>query len=127
MGLFSLHMEILFANHPRKVKVVLIGALASPSLSVYIVHLLHIHYGKLCICRVPTSLPCAISRAHGKKQLCRVSTNKHTANSWQCALLWHTAKPCVCCVLFLAHGKVLNLPCAFFITRQNNKKILLPP
>lgn len=57
------------------------------------------HYGKLYICRVPTSLPCAISRAHGKKQLCRVSTNKHTANSW------HTT---------LAHGKAMCLLCTFF-------------
>jgi len=42
-------------------------------------------YRKQLVCRVPRSLPCANSRAHGKQAICRVRENKHTAN------IWHTA------------------------------------
>ena len=38
------------------------------------------HYRKLVVSRVPESLPCALSRAHGKEHICRVPRKGHTAN-----------------------------------------------
>ena len=84
------------------------------------------HYGKSLVCRVSRSLSCAFCRAHGKEILCRVprrkrtAKKKHTAKSLPCVFLWHTSKPILCRVFFLAHGKVNSLPCVIFGTRQSH-------
>ena len=64
------------------------------------------------------NLPWATSRAHGKQLFCHVSPKKHTAN------VRHTAKPCFDVCFSLTHGKVINLSCDFFFTRQSNKFVV---
>ena len=52
-----------------------------------------LQYRKLVLCRVPEALPCPFYRAHGKKELCRVSQRKCMAT------FMHMTKGSLCSVL----------------------------
>jgi len=60
------------------------------------------NYRKLVVSRVPESLSCALSRAHGKEHICRVPRKGHTAN-----LMAH-GKGLVCRVPRRRHGKAVD-------------------
>lgn len=92
------------------------------------------NYRKLVVSRVPESLSCALSRAHGKEHICRVPRKGHTANltahgkGLVCRVprRRHTAKQwthgsagCLPCAMIYntrqkkkTHGKMYSLPCA---------------
>ena len=57
------------------------------------------HYQKICVYRVPSCLPCAAFRAHGKHIVCRVPIKKHTAKLLPCVIDQGTRQtmylPCV--------------------------------
>jgi len=80
------------------------------------------HYLKLVVSRVPESLPCALSRAHGKEHICRVPRKGHTANltahgkGLVCRVprRRHTAKQ-------WTHGSAGCLPCAMIYNTRQKK------
>jgi len=90
---------------------------------MYGVHVLGIkHYRKLVVSRVPESLPCALSRAHGKEHICRVPRKGHTTN-----LMAH-GKGLVCRVprrrhtaKQWTHGSAGCLPCAMIYNTRQKK------
>ena len=98
------------------------------------------HYRKLGVFRVLESLPCALSRAHGKEHICRVPRKGHTANLTahgkglvlrvprrrHTAKQWtHDSAGCLPYAMIYntrqkkTHGKMSSLPCATKDTRQN--------
>ena len=80
------------------------------------------NYRKLVVSRVPESLPCALSRAHGKEHICRVPRKGHTANltahgkGLVCRVprRRHTAKQ-------WTHGSAGCLPCAMIYNTRQKK------
>ena len=52
----------------------------------------------------------------------RQTRGTRQSHALPCALLWHMAKPCVCCVLFFSTRQSIKIVVCFFCTRQNNKK-----
>ena len=71
---------------------------------------------------MPESLPCALSRAHGKEHICRVPRKGHTANltaHGKCLICRvprrrHTAKQ-------WTHGSAGCLPCAMIYNTRQKK------
>ena len=66
----------------------------------------YVHYWKIEICRVPKSLSCALSRAHGKETIYRASQRKTTANKN------HSANALLCHMPTRSTRQTPPLPCA---------------
>ena len=57
----------------------------------------------------------------------RQTRGTRQSHALPCALLWHTAKPCVCCILFFSTRQSIKIVVCFFAHGKIIKNFLLSP